>query len=67
MPTPIHRDQVLDLLSQRTQLIEVLPVPEYQEEHLVGARNIPLKRLTAETTTDLDHTRPVIVYCSDSL
>jgi len=67
MPTPIGRAEVRELSRHRAQLVEVLPAPEYEEEHLVGARSIPLKQLTATTTADLDHTRPLIVYCWDSL
>jgi rhodanese-related sulfurtransferase len=67
MPTPIHRDRLQELRDEGGQLIEVLPPAEYQDEHLVGARNIPLKRLSAATTADLDRSRPVVVYCWDSL
>ena len=49
------------------QLVEVLPEDEYREAHLPSAVNIPLKRLDADTTSALDKTRPVIVYCWDSL
>jgi rhodanese-related sulfurtransferase len=44
----------------------VLPAAEYADEHLPGAINIPLKELDRETTSRLDQTRPVIVYCYDS-
>ena len=68
MATGIDRDEVARLLrEERAQLVEVLPSQEYEEEHLPGAVNIPLKELTAETTTRLDRTRPVIVYCWDHL
>jgi rhodanese-related sulfurtransferase len=49
------------------QLVEVLPAEEYREAHLPGAVNIPLKTLDADTTAQLDKTRPVLVYCWDSL
>lgn len=45
--------------------MEVLPRPEYQEEHLPGAINIPLKELDREVAPILDRHRPVIVYCHD--
>ncbi len=44
------------------QLVEVLPTEEYQDEHIEGAINIPLKGLNRETTGQLDGSRPVIVY-----
>jgi len=66
MPTSIDRDEVQRLLrDERAQLVEVLPPEEYDDEHLPGAINIPLKSLDRETTGVLDRERPVIVYCYD--
>ena len=63
MPTPIRRDEVQRLIrDEGAQLVEVLPPPEYEEEHIEGAINIPLKELDRETTRCLDKDRPVIVY-----
>ena len=50
-----------------TQVVDVLPVGEYRDAHLPGAVNIPLKQLGARTAQALDRTRPVAVYCWDSL
>ena len=67
MSTPVDRDEVRRLLSEeRAQLVEVLPEAEYEDEHLPGAINIPLKRLDGESVHRLDRGRPVIVYCHDS-
>lgn len=55
------------LLDGSAQLVEVLPPAEYAEEHLPRAVNIPLKTLSAESSAQLDRTRPVVVYCFDSL
>ena len=65
MPTPIDRDGVQRLLAEGAELVEVLPRAEYEEEHLPGAINVPLKTLDAETTRRLERERPVIVYCHD--
>ena len=65
MPTPIDRDEVQGLLAEGAQLVEVLPHEEFEEEHLPGSVNIPLKTLDAETTRRLERDRPVIVYCHD--
>jgi rhodanese-related sulfurtransferase len=65
MPKPIDREGVQRLVAQGAQLVEVLPRPEYEEEHLAGAINIPLKELNRETARQLDRSRPVIVYCND--
>ncbi len=65
MPTAIDRDEVQRLLAEGAQLVEVLARPEFEEEHLPGAINIPLKTLDAETSRRLARERPVIVYCHD--
>ena len=63
MSTPIRRDEVQRLIrDEGAQLIEVLPPPEYEEEHIEGAINIPLKELDQQTTSGLDKDRSVIVY-----
>jgi rhodanese-related sulfurtransferase len=66
MPTSIDRDELQRLLSEEQgQLVEVLPRDDYEDEHLPGAINIPLKTLDAETAGRLERERPVIVYCHD--
>ena len=63
MPISITRDDVQRLLrDEQAQLVEVLPSREYEDEHIEGAINIPLKRLDRDSTGVLDRTRPVIVY-----
>jgi rhodanese-related sulfurtransferase len=66
MPRKVDRDQLQRLLGQRTQLVEVLPRDEYEEEHLPGAINLPLRRVETEATTALDSRSPIVVYCWDS-
>jgi phage shock protein E len=65
MPIPIDRDEVRRLVAAGAQLVEVLPVADFEEEHLPDAINIPLKELDQETTRQLERGRPVIVYCYD--
>ncbi len=65
MPTAIFKDDVRKLLEDGVQLVEVLPRVEYEEEHLTGAINIPLKELNRETIARLRRDAPVIVYCHD--
>ncbi len=63
MPTSIWRDEVQRLIREEAaQLVEVLPPPMFEDEHIEGAINIPLKELDRETTSDLDKDRPIIVY-----
>lgn len=61
----IDRDRLQELVAQGAQLIEVLPAKEYEEDHLPGARSIPLKKLDRDVVATLDTTRPIIVYCWD--
>jgi rhodanese-related sulfurtransferase len=65
MPQAIDIDEIRPLLDAGAQLVEVLPPAEFEEEHLPGAINIPLKQLTEQATALLDKVRPVIVYCWD--
>jgi len=67
MPTRIENGELQELLAAGAQLVEVLPLEEYQQEHLPGARSIPLKGLDADTAAGLDKSNPVIVYCWDYL
>jgi rhodanese-related sulfurtransferase len=66
VPRAIGRDEVQRLLAEGAQLVEVLPPEEYEEEHLPGAVNIPLRRIDREAPGRLDPDRPVVVYCHDS-
>jgi rhodanese-related sulfurtransferase len=45
MPINIERQTVISLVNEGAQLLEVLPAPEFDQEHL-PAINIPLKELT---------------------
>ncbi len=65
MPTASYRDEVRRLVEEGAQLVDVLPRHEYEDEHLPGAINIPLKELDRETTARLRRDAPVIVYCHD--
>jgi phage shock protein E len=66
MPQPIDRDEVRRLVDAGAQLVEVLPANEYEEDHLPGAINVPLRKLEKEARSALDRGRPVVVYCWDS-
>ena len=49
----------------RAQVVEVLPRDEYEQAHIAGAINLPLRDLDARSARRLDPSRPVIVYCND--
>ncbi len=63
MATSIWRDEVQRLIREEAaQLVEVLPAPMFEDEHIEGAINISVKDLDRETTSGLDKDRPIIVY-----
>ncbi len=66
MPREIDRAEVHRLLDRGAQLVEVLPSSEYEDDHLPGAINLPLRHLETRATTSLDRNRPVVVYCWDT-
>ena len=66
MPQPIGRDRLRELVGAGAQLVEVLPEEEFGWAHLPGAVNVPLTQLEDRLET-LDTSRPVIVYCNDTL
>lgn len=67
MPHELHdRRDVQRLLDRGAQVVEVLGSEEFDEDHLPGAVNLPLRKLETEATERLDPTRPVLVYCWDS-
>jgi rhodanese-related sulfurtransferase len=61
----VGRGDVQRLAREGAQIIEVLPRKEYEQEHLPGAINIPLKELDAKRASLLSRDRPVVVYCHD--
>jgi len=65
MPKDIDRDEARRLIEGGAQLVEVLPASEYEEDHLPGAVNLPLRKLDRQADGLLDSNRPVIVYCWD--
>ncbi len=63
MATSISRDEVQRLIREEgAQMVEVLPPPMFEDEHIEGAINISIKDLDRETTSGLHKERPVIVY-----
>lgn len=48
----------------RALIVDVLPKEEYEELHVAGAVNLPLKELPAGAI-QLDRRRPIVVSCHD--
>lgn len=66
MPRDIDRHEVLRLSGQGATIVEVLPAGEYEEDHLPGAINLPLRKLEVEAPSVLDPTPAIVVYCWDA-
>jgi rhodanese-related sulfurtransferase len=67
MPNEIHdRREVQALMERGAQIVEVLPLAEFEEDHLPGAIHLPLRKIEAEARQRLDGDRPIVVYCWDS-
>ena len=62
----VRRVEVQDLIEEGAQVVEVLPPEEFDEDHLPGAINIPLRRIETDGAQELDKSRPVVLYCWDS-
>ncbi len=62
----IDRREVQDLIEKGAQVVEVLPADEYEEDHLPGAINLPLRKIETHAAQQLDKNRPVVLYCWDS-
>jgi rhodanese-related sulfurtransferase len=65
MSQRIELPELQGLIDQHAQLVEVLPPASYEEAHLPGAINIPLKQLDGNTASALDRRRAIVVYCYD--
>ncbi len=55
------------MLSSGAQVVDALPTHEYATAHIRGAIHIPVGRILRDAPALLDRTRPVVVYCRDSL
>jgi rhodanese-related sulfurtransferase len=53
------------MVREGAQLVEVLPREEFEDFHLPGAINVPLKEFSPDALSVLQKDAPVITYCSD--
>lgn len=67
MPISARREEVSRLLDEGAQIVEVLEEKQYRGAHLPGAVHLPAWELTRERAEELDRSRPVVVYCFDTL
>ena len=67
-PTMIVRVDALeaqDLLAAGTVVIDALPEEVYRQEHLPGARSLPLESFEPSQTDEFDQDAGLLVYCFD--
>jgi rhodanese-related sulfurtransferase len=62
-----HRELATMLAPGTAQIVDALPSHEYNTTHIRGAIHIPAGRILRDAPSLLDRTRPVVVYCRDSL
>jgi rhodanese-related sulfurtransferase len=62
----LHRE-LLRMFSTGAQVVDALPSHEYRTAHIRGAIHIPVGRILRDAPSSLDRSRPVVVYCRDSL
>ena len=55
------------LASGSVQIVDVLPSHEFQSTHIRGAIHLPVGRILSDAPKLIDSSRPVVVYCRDSL
>jgi rhodanese-related sulfurtransferase len=53
------------MLRRHAQLADVLPASIYAQEHLPGARSLPLEELDRTAAEQFDRAKPLVVYCFD--
>jgi rhodanese-related sulfurtransferase len=63
----IQHRELLQTLSSGAHIVDVLPSHEYYAAHIRGAIHISTGRILRDAPKLLDRTRPVVVYCRDSL
>jgi rhodanese-related sulfurtransferase len=62
-----HREVAAMIASSAAQIVDVLPSREYNTAHIRSAMHIPVGQILRDAPAKLDRSRPVVVYCRDSL
>jgi rhodanese-related sulfurtransferase len=62
-----HQELSTIRASGVAQIVDVLPSHEYNAAHIRGAIHVPLGRIMRDAPDHLDRTRPLVVYCRDTL
>jgi rhodanese-related sulfurtransferase len=67
VPRSATREDVQRLAETGGQIVEVLPREQYDELHIKGAVNVPLRELDVRGPSELDVRAAVVTYCNDFL
>jgi rhodanese-related sulfurtransferase len=67
VPVRIDTAEARELLASGAWAVDVLPAATWREEHLPGARNLPLVTLDDAAVAGWDRDQPLVLYCSDDL
>jgi rhodanese-related sulfurtransferase len=65
MPIRVDALEARRLIDEGITVVDVLPASVYGQEHLPGARNVPLETFEPAQVADLDKHTPLLVYCFD--
>jgi phage shock protein E len=53
------------LVADRVVVIDVLPADVFAQEHLPGARNVPLATFEPAQVDSIERATPLLLYCFD--
>jgi rhodanese-related sulfurtransferase len=67
VPRSATREDVQRHAATGGQIVEVLPREQYDELHIKGAVNVPLRELDVRGPRELDARATVVTYCNDFL
>jgi rhodanese-related sulfurtransferase len=65
MPVRVDAKEAQRLLADGVPFVDVLPPDVFAQEHLPGARNVPLATFEPAQLDSLDRAEPLLVYCFD--
>jgi rhodanese-related sulfurtransferase len=67
MPVQVDTREAQELLASGAWAVDALPTPTWRDEHLPGARSLPLATLDDAAVEGWDRDQPLLVYCYDDL
>jgi rhodanese-related sulfurtransferase len=66
MAKSVSIDDVLrNIMDQSAEIVDVLDPESYDEVHIRGAINIPIKRLEKEASEKISRDKPIVTYSID--